>query len=206
LDSRARLRHAAGREEIVMSKAWVLVGVAWLGVTSVAMAAEQTLRIDPTASAVSFTLRSTLHQVEGRMVVSRGEIRFDTGTGEASGEVVLDARQITTGNEERDEKMHRKVIESGRFPEIVFAAEQVTGDLPTSGEGRIELRGTVTVHGAGHPVTLTARVTREGDHLHAVAAVPIPYVEWGMKDPSVLVLRVAKEVNVALDIDGRLSP
>jgi len=188
-----------------MRRLWVPIVLTALSVASSASAAQQTLRIEPAASRVSFTLKSTLHTVDGRLTLTRGEIRFDPSTGEASGEVVLDARQTETGNQERDEKMHRKVLESELFPEIVFAPERITGEVPSTGEGQIGLEGTVTVHGTSHPIAVAARVTREGDRVHAVAALPIPYVEWGMKDPSVLVLRVAKEVNVELEIDGVLS-
>ncbi len=189
-----------------MRRVWFPILLTALTLASSGSAAQRTLQIDPTTSRVSFTLKSTLHTVDGRLTLTRGEIQFDPTTGKASGEVVLDARRTETGNADRDQKMHRKVLESELFQEIVFVPERMTGEVPSTGEGQIELEGAVTVHGASHPVAMIVRVTREGDRVHAIAALPIPYVEWGMKDPSVLVLRVAKEVNVALDIEGRLSP
>jgi polyisoprenoid-binding protein YceI len=185
---------------------WVPILLTGLALVSSASADQRTLRIEPATSRASFTLKSTLHTVDGRLTLTRGEIQFDSTTGKASGEVVLDARRTETGNADRDQKMHRKVLESELFPEIVFVPERMSGEVPSTGEGQIELEGAVTVHGASHPVTLAARVTREGDRVHAIAELPIPYLEWGMKDPSVLVLRVAKEVKVALDIEGSLSP
>jgi polyisoprenoid-binding protein YceI len=143
-----------------------------------------------------------LHTVDGRLVLTGGEIRFDPATGVASGEVVFDARATETGNADRDQKMHRKVLESELFPEIVFTAESLNGAIPASGEGEVVLAGTVAVHGISRPISMTARITRNGDRIRATAAVPIPYVAWGMKDPSVLVLRVAKEVNVSIDVEG----
>ena len=191
---------------MAMTRMWIAAVVTALSLAGPALAAQRTLQIDPATSHVTFTLKSTLHQVEGQLALGRGEIRFDPDTGAASGEVVLDTRQAATGNQDRDQKMHRKVLESELYPEIVFVPEKLTGEIPSAGNGQIELAGTVTVHGAAHKVTMTARITRDGDHVHATAVLPVPYVEWGMKDPSVLVLRVAKEVSVALDIDGRLSP
>jgi polyisoprenoid-binding protein YceI len=170
--------------------------------TTFAAGAESTLNLDPANSRVSFTLKSTLHTVEGVVALNRGVIRFDPDTGEASGEVVFDARRTVTGNEDRDQKMHRKVLESELYPEIVFVPESIVGRVPESGAGAIELGGAVTVHGASHPVVIKVELTRDGDRVHASGSLPIPYVAWGMKNPSVLVLRVAKEVDVALDVEG----
>ncbi len=138
------------------------------------------------------------------MALDRGEIRFDSDSGEAGGEVVFDARRTETGNDDRNRKMHRKVLEIERYPTIVFIPERVSGRLPESGEGEIELTGNLTVHGAGHPVVVSARVTRDGGQIHATGSLPIPYVKWGMKNPSVLLLRVAKVLNVSLDVEGTL--
>lgn len=189
-----------------MSRIWIPIVAAAVVLAGAASAAEHGLQLDPAASRVEFTLKSTLHTVDGRMSLSRGVIRFDPATGTASGEIALNARRTETGNHERDEKMHDRVLESELFPEIVFIPERITGEIPESGDGQIGLEGTVTVHGTDHRIALTARITREGDHVHAVATLPVPYVAWGMKDPSVLVLRVAKQVNVALDIEATLSP
>jgi hypothetical protein len=34
----------------------------------------------------------------------------------------------------------------------------------------------------------------------------VPYVEWGLKDPSKFVLRVAKEVVVAITAHAKITP
>lgn len=187
-------------------RAQLIAGVALMATLALpALAEEQVLTIDPETSRATFTVGSTLHTVEGTLTLTGGRIRFDTETGLASGEIVLDARRTVTGNSDRDKKMHRKVLESERYPEIVFTAERIAGEVPTSGEGDVVLSGTITVHGAGHPIELPAHLIRTGDRIHATTSAQIPYIEWGMKDPSVLVLRVAKQVDVEAEIEGEVT-
>ena len=92
-----------------------------------AVAAEQILRLDPGATQIGFLLESTFHDVHGTLFLDRGEIRFDMESGEAAGEIVLDARRTVSGNTKRDKKMHKKVLVTKTFPEIRFRADRVEG-------------------------------------------------------------------------------
>jgi polyisoprenoid-binding protein YceI len=116
--------------------------------------------------------------------------------------VVLDATRAVTGSEGRDKKMHEEVLESARFPEIVFSVEEARGALDGAGSGTVALSGKLSIHGADHPFTVNATVKTQGERLTAEAAFSVPYVEWGMKDPSVFVMRVAKEVAVRIEAKG----
>jgi hypothetical protein len=46
----------------------------------------------------------------------------------------------------------------------------------------------------------------DGADLKAKGRFIVPYVQWGLKDPSVFVLKVAREVGIDLTLVGRLSP
>jgi hypothetical protein len=46
----------------------------------------------------------------------------------------------------------------------------------------------------------------DGTNLTAKTHFAVPYVLWGLKDPSVFILNVAKEVDIYLMLEGRLSP
>jgi polyisoprenoid-binding protein YceI len=169
-------------------------------------AEEWLLVLDPEQSEVGFGLDTTLHHVEGRLYLSTGEIRFDLDTGDASGEVIIDALRTETGNEARDKKMHKAVLESALYPTIVFHPERVSGELGPDGRGKLTLWGQVTIHGSSHPLTLEADVIVEGDRATGETGFAVPYTEWGMKNPSLLLIRVAKEVQVELAAVGRLAP
>jgi polyisoprenoid-binding protein YceI len=187
------------------SKPWVGVVIA-IGCLGSAAAAPVVVTIEPERTHVSFVLGATLHDVHGSLRVERGEITYDPETGVASGEVVLDATSAETGSSKRDKKMHNKVLESAGFPEIVFRPTSAAGAIDDSGSSEIDIEGVVEIHGGEHPVTLHAVVTRDGNAVHGDAAIDIPYVDWGMEDPSVFLLTVGSEVRVELAVEGTVAP
>ncbi len=46
----------------------------------------------------------------------------------------------------------------------------------------------------------------DGTSVTAKGSFIVPYVKWGLKDPSIMILKVAKEVHIDLDLAGTLSP
>ena len=93
----------------------------------------QSLQIDPAQTKVEFTLADVLHTVHGTFVLKRGTIRFDPATGKASGELVVDAASGESGNGARDRRMHKDILESDRYPEIVFRPDRVEGQGGAAG-------------------------------------------------------------------------
>jgi len=170
-----------------------------------AVAGERVLTLDPAATEIAFSLKATGHVVRGSFRLAGGEVRFDPATGVVTGELTVDATGAETGNDKRDRKMHEKVLESGKHPLFVFALERFDGRIADAGPSEIEVHGTMTVSGKPHPMTLAVTVEASGDELSAETAFEIPYVEWGMKDPSFLFLRVAKVVEVKVSATGSLS-
>jgi len=166
---------------------------------------EVTVRLDPAKSRIGFTLGATLHTVHGSMKLTRGEVRFDPESGAAEGRIVVDARSAETGNRDRDADMHAKVLESGRFSDIVLAVERIEGGFQPKGTSRLTLHGQLSIHGRSHRVSLPAEVTVEGGRVTAKLEFTVPYVEWGMKDPSKFLLSVAKVVKVTVEAQGTLE-
>ena len=163
------------------------------------------LHLDAGACQIGFTLDATLHKVEGLFKLQGGTITFDPATGEASGRVVITAASGETHNDKRDRKMHEKVLESSLFPEIVFVPERIEGTYLPAGDSEVRIRGAMEIHGARHEVVIAARIHQENGRLSGTAGLTIPYVAWGMEDPSVFMFRVAKEVLVSLDLAGTVD-
>jgi polyisoprenoid-binding protein YceI len=167
-------------------------------------AAEQVLTLSPRETTVSFTLEATAHTVHGTVPLTSGSLRLDEATGRLTGEVVLDLRGAQTGNARRDRDMHDKVLETGRFPRAVFRPTQLQGSLKPTGTSEVTLAGTLVFHGGEHQVEIPAKVTRTGTKVTADGRLTIPYVAWGLTDPSKFVLRVGKTVEVAVHVAGDL--
>jgi len=174
------------------------------GFAGSAVAGERLVRLDPAQTQISFDLGATGHDVHGAFSLQTGEIRFDPATGEASGSISVNARNAETGNKKRDKTMHNKVLESEQFPLFEFTASRVEGRIVEGQASDVALVGTLSIHGEEHPFTMPTRVTADGDRFQATTTFPIPYVEWGMHNPSILFLRVAKQVAVTVETAGTI--
>ncbi len=183
---------------------WLLLALALAAPP--ARAETRLLQLDPGATRIGFTLKATLHTVEGTAKLLRGAIRFDPAGGSAAGEIVADARSTTTGVASRDARMHSDVLESERFPTIVLRPERLEVTRRDERSAEIELRGVMEIHGSSHPVVLPARLSASGDHVTIESRFVVPYVAWGMKDPSSFLLRVAPQVTVEVHTEGTLAP
>lgn len=184
------------------SEALLLIAAAACGTLA---ADEGTLTLDPASAHVDFTLEATGHDVTGAFVLHSGDIRFDRETGAASGEIQVDLIGAATGNKKRDRTMHDKVLETPSWPLAVFRPSRIDGALARAGESHVQIGGTMAFHGTDHEMTIPARVTISGSRATVDAEFPIPFVEWGLHDPSFLFLRVAKIVQVHVVADGTIT-
>lgn len=158
--------------------------------------ASQALAIDPAQTKVEFTLADVLHTVHGAFTLKRGSLRFDPATGAASGEIAVDATSGDSGSGARDRRMHKDILESARYPEIVFRPSRIEGKIAPQGASQIQVQGMFSIHGGDHEITMPAEVEAAGGEYKLVAHFEVPYVKWGMKNPSNLILRVSDKVQI----------
>ncbi len=175
--------------------------------TGVAASAQQVeaFRLDPARSTVEFTLGDVLHTVHGTFQLKSGYIQFDRATGEASGELVVDASSGNSGSNGRDKRMKRDILETQKFPEITFMPQHVTGTLAPDGSSQMQIEGQFTLHGQAHPMSVTMPVAVAGSHLSADVHFTVPYVKWGLKNPSTLFLRVSDKVEITVHAVGDIQ-
>jgi polyisoprenoid-binding protein YceI len=161
--------------------------------------------LDPAKSRVEFTLGDVLHTVHGTFQLKRGNLQLDPGSGKAVGEVVVDTASGDSGNKSRDRRMHNEILLSEKYPEITFRPSRVEGKLNSEGRSQVQVTGTFSLNGADHEITVPADVEVTGTHVSGTVRFQVPYVKWGLKNPSTLLLRVSSQVAIDLHIDGKFA-
>jgi len=165
-------------------------------------AQEATLNFVPSQTTVNFTLGDVLHTVHGSFKLKAGQVRFAPASNAISGEIVVDAASGNSGSTGRDRKMHKEILESARYPEVTFRPDRVEGKVLALGTSPVQVHGMFGIHGAEHEITVPAQVELASDHWSLTVHFAVPYVKWGIKDPSTFILRVEKTVDIDLHALG----
>jgi polyisoprenoid-binding protein YceI len=159
---------------------------------------DDVLEFAPANTTVHFTLDTSFHTVHGSFDLKRGAVHFSPSTGAISGEIVIDATTGQSGNDGRDRKMHKDVLDSAHYPDIVFRPDRVEGNVAPQGPSTIQVHGTFSLHGADHEMTVPVQVEMAPNSWTVTCHFSVPYVKWGLKNPSTFILRANEAV--ALDI------
>jgi polyisoprenoid-binding protein YceI len=154
--------------------------------------------LDPAQTKVEFTLGDMLHTVHGTFQLIGGSLQLDSASGKASGELIVDARSGDSGSKARDKRMHANILESEKYPRITFRPDRMEGKLAPEGKSQVQLHGTFVIHGAEHEITVPATVETSAGAYNVTATFAVPYVKWGMKNPSTLILRVSDTVEITV--------
>jgi len=163
-----------------------------------------TLELDPSKTLIEFRLPGSIHTTHGIFKLDHGTIKADLATGEASGSIVVDARSGDSGIGARDGRMKNSVLEVQKYPKITFDPHHAAGQLGKDGQFKRRLQGVLTLHGAGHQIVMDVQGRLIGDSLVAKSHFSVPYVEWGLQDPSVLFFTVAKQVDIDIATEGHI--
>jgi hypothetical protein len=162
---------------------------------------------DPAQTQIRWKLGADLHKVDGTFKLKSGEFILDAATGAAEGEILVDATTGESGNAARDKRMHDEVLESNRYPAMFFHPTQIKGAFkPGEATQQLQAQGSFNIHGADHALEMAVKVETAGDAVTATARFTVPYVAWGMKNPSKLLLRVSKQVEIEVIAKGTIKP
>jgi len=171
----------------------------------VALAQHQTFAVNPDASEVKMKLNTTHEVVNGTFHVQSGSIEYDRGTPKMSGAVVVAAGSGRTGNDSRDKKMNKDILKVDQYTTVSFAPGTYTGTIPVSGDSTIQVSGVFTLLGTPHDITIPMQIHIDGSKATAKAQFTIPYVQWGLKNPSFLIWKAENDVAIDLNLVGQIS-
>jgi polyisoprenoid-binding protein YceI len=163
------------------------------------------LTFDPASTAIHWTLGAVLHTVHGTFKLKSGSVHLDLNTGEMTGSVVVDATSGESGDSTRDRKMHQSILEISRYPTITFRPIHLTGTFQPNQSQTLTVDGVFNLQGQDHPLQLTVNLRPTSNAMSVVTRFDVPYVDWGLKDPSAFVLRVSKDVSVEIDAAAQIE-
>jgi polyisoprenoid-binding protein YceI len=180
----------------------VIVLAFWSCAAASAQPQELRFQFDPSRTTITFTLGDILHTVHGSFKLKQGNVEYNPATRSVNGNLVVDATSGQSGNKSRDRKMHKEILESARYPEITFRPDRVDGTVALLGSSTIQVHGIFSLHGSDHELIMPVRVEVFPDHWVADTHFTIPYVKWGLKNPSTFVLRVSESVEINVHATG----
>ena len=170
-----------------------------------ALAQHQTFVVNPDASKVKMTLKTTHQLVNGTFHIQSGSIEFDRRNPKMSGSVAVLAGSGKTGNDSRDKKMNKDILKVEQYTTVSFAPKTYTGTIAPSGDSTIQVSGVFTLLGYPHDLTIPMQLHRDGSKATARAQFVIPYVQWGLKNPSFLIWKADNDVVMDLNLFGQVS-
>ena len=169
------------------------------------LAQHRTFAVTPDASEVKMKLNTTHEVVNGTFHIQSGSIEFDHGNPKMSGSVVVLAGSGKTGNDSRDKKMNKDILKVDQYTTVSFAPKTYTGTIAPSGDSTIQVNGVFTLIGIAHDLTIPMQIHMDGSKAMARAQFVVPYVQWGLKNPSFLIWKAENDVAIDLNLAGQVS-
>jgi polyisoprenoid-binding protein YceI len=125
--------------------------LALLALAALPALAQDTYKIDPVHSEVSFKVRHLLAKVSGRFTKFSGTIKVDPADySKSSVEVSIEATSINTDNEGRDKHLKSAdFFDVEKFPAITFKSTSVK----EVAKGKLEVTGDFTLRGVTKRIT-----------------------------------------------------
>jgi len=97
--------------------------------------------------------------------------------------------------------LREDVLETAKYPEIVFKSRKVTSSRRGDGTYDVRLSGDLTLHGVLRPVTIPARVSLEPGALHAIGTFDVRQTDFNITPFSFVSGTVTIKDTVTLSFD-----
>lgn len=173
--------------------------------TPVAFAQHQVFAVNADASEVKIKLNTTHEVVNGTFHIQTGSINFDRTAAQISGMVIVAAGSGKTGNDSRDKRMDKDILKVEQYTTVSFAPKTFSGAIAASGDSTIQVSGVFTLLGTPHDLTIPMQIHIDGSKATAKAHFIVPYVQWGVKNPSFLIWKAENDVAIDLSLAGNIT-
>jgi hypothetical protein len=81
----------------------------------------------------------------------------------------------------------------------------VEGKVTPQGLFSVQVHGLFVLHGSEHELTVPVRAEFTGDHWTGSAKFSVPFIDWGLKNPSNFFLKVNHMVEAELELKGSVQ-
>jgi polyisoprenoid-binding protein YceI len=122
-----------------------------------------------------------------------------------SGSVTVLAGSGKTGNDSRDKKMNKDILKVDQYTTVSFAPKNYTGTITPSGDSTIQVSGVFTLLSNPHDLTIPMQIHMDGSKATARTQFVVPYVQWGLKNPSFMFWKAKNDVAIDLNLVGQVS-
>lgn len=181
---------------------WILVLLQISAQTAAAQGWNLPAELNDKNTKVGFQVDSTWHLIHGttKGVTGKAWLENENDPSSVRAKVSLPVNSFNTDNSSRDSRM-REVMQADKFNEVVFELVSLgEGCSPTALESLPECRvaghGRITIRGVTHEVDLPMVVKLKAGTYQVAGTAKIKWPDFGVEDPSILVARLAKEVEV----------
>ena len=186
---------------------------ALLGGSILTVQAEDTYKIDPVHSAISFKVRHFFSYVNGSFKKFEGTITLDPDHPEKSSvTATIDPASVDTTNDNRDEDLRSDdFFDVAKYPTITFKSKSVKQTGADSGD----ILGDLTLHGVTKEITLHVKFLGKGKGMGnkpisgwQVTPEPIKRSEYGLTWSKVVegTAAVGEEVTISIDAEADKAP
>ncbi len=167
----------------------------------------------PGKSEASYTVREQLARLNlptdavGKTTAVSGQLvlNADGTIDTANSKFTVDASSLATDSGMRDGYVKRNILQTDKFPEIVFVPTAISGlpsPLPQSGDVKYSLTGNLTIRDVTKPVTWDVVGTLTNGVGSGTATTQFTFEDFNLSQPSVpVVLSVVDKINLALKLD-----
>ena len=107
-----------------------------------------------------------------------------------------------------DDTMHRQVLESDKYPQIIFKGTEVSITGANGREYNARIAGKLTLHGVTRAIAVNARAVVNGSTIQATGEFSVKHSDYGMKRISVAggTVKVKDDIKITFSVVASRSP